>query len=466
MRRDSLTRRTLLQSMVGGSILLPGLLSELLAEDAARGSSPAASDAADPLAPRPPHYPAKAKRVIFLYATGGVSHIDTFDPKPKAKGRDGTTGKGKDRLCGSMWDFRPNPRCGTVVSDLFPQLRDCMDDICLIRSMKSAHFDHSEATLGMHTGSATFARPSMGSWVSYGLGTVNRNLPSFMVIAPALPYGGTQVYASDFLPAHHQGTRVIPGAEPIANLRPRTADDEIRAMELGLMEAFNTGHLKARRGDTALAARIRSFETAHHMQSAGPEAFDLSKESDATLALYGLKRGQTTGFGWQCLVARRLAERGVRFVELIDTGSNNNKAGNWDSHSDMKDHEVLARQVDQPMAGLLRDLKSRGMLDDTLVVWATEFGRTPYIEGKSGRHHHGDCFSVWLAGAGVKGGIVRGETDELGAKIVRDRTEVHDLHATILHLMGLDHERLTYRHAGRDFRLTDVHGHLLRDILA
>jgi hypothetical protein len=446
------SRRSVIKTMIGSSILLPGLLSEMLGADAG----------GDPLAARPPHFAPKAKRVIFLYATGGVSHIDTFDPKGMEKGRDGS---GKDKLMGSQWASSPNPRCGTVVSDLFPHLRESMDDICLIRTMKSAHFDHSEATLGFHTGSATFARPSMGSWVSYGLGTFNRDLPSFVVIAPNLPYGGTQVYANDFLPAYHQGTRVIPGKEPIANLQPRAGAGDLQEMELGLSAAFNRGHLRERAGDSALAARISSFETAFRMQQAAPEAFDISSEPAHVKAMYGLDRdnkGPANEFGWQCLVARRLAERGVRFIELVDTGSR----PNWDSHSDMKEHEELARNVDKPMAGLIADLKQRGMLEDTLVVWATEFGRTPSREGKNGRGHHGACFSVWLAGGGIKGGMVLGETDDIGARIVRDPVEVHDLHATILHQLGIDHERLTYRHAGRDYRLTDVSGNVLKQILA
>lgn len=447
----NMPRRTAIRSMVGGSLLLPGILSELLA-----GDGPPTKDS--PLAPKPPHFAPKAKRVIFLFATGGVSHIETFDPKPFGEGRDGS---GKDKLMGSVFPYSANKRCGTEVSDLFPHLREQMDNICVIRSMKSAHFDHTEAAVGMHTGSATFARPSMGSWLSYGLGTVNQNLPSFIVIAPHLPYGGTQVYASDFLPAYHQGTRVIPGAQPIDNLTALTTRRDIQELELGMTDAFNRGHLQHRRDDSQLAARIKSYETAFQMQTAGPEAFDVSSEDDRTLESYALKRGENTGFGWQCLVARRLAERGVRFIELVDTGSR----PNWDSHGEMKEHVPLAKAVDQPMAALIKDLKQRNMLDETLVVWATEFGRTPTKEGNNGRGHHGDCFSVWLAGGGIKGGIVHGETDDIGKTIVRDKVDVHDLHATILNQMGIDHTRLTYRHAGRDFRLTDVHGKIVRDIL-
>ncbi len=455
MLGQRLTRRNIIRSLMGGSLLLPGILTELLAQDAHGAAAPTTS----PLAPKPPHYRAKAQRVIMVFATGGVSHIDTFDPKSSANGRDG---KGKDKLMGSVFPYSPNPRCGTEVTDLFPHLREAMDDICVIRSMKSAHFDHTEAAVGMHTGSPTFARPSMGSWLSYGLGTVNQNLPSFIVVAPHLPYGGTQVYANDFLPAYHQGTRVIPGEQPIENLVPRTRNQRIQEMELGLAEAFNRGHLQTRADDSQLAARIKAFETAFQMQTAGPEAFDVFQEDDRTLDMYGLKRGDTSGFAWQCIAARRLAERGVRFIELVDSGSR----PNWDSHGNIKEHVPLAKASDQPLAALIRDLKQRGLFDDTLLVWATEFGRTPGREGNNGRGHHGDCFSIWLAGGGIKGGIVHGETDEVGRSIVRDKVDVHDLHATLLHLMGIDHTRLTYRHAGRDFRLTDVHGKLLQGILA
>lgn len=434
---------------MSGSLLMPGVLSEVLA----------AED--NPMAPRLPHWKAPAKSVIFIYATGGVSQVDTFDPKPIRDGRDGT---GKDKLMGNLFGAEPNPRCGTEVSNIFPHLRDVMDEICVIRSMKASHFDHSEATLGMHTGSPTFARPSMGSWVSYGLGTYNQNLPSFIVIAPHLPYGGTQVYASDFLPAVHQGTRVFPGDDPIANLRPPGGSAELQELEFDLVSTLNRKHFEARPQDSALAARIKSFETAFQMQQAAPEAFDIDAEPEHVRRLYGLDRktkGPGSDFAWQCLVARRLAERGVRFIELIDTGSR----PNWDSHGEMNEHADLAKNVDQPMAGLIRDLKQRGMLEETIVLWATEFGRTPTREGKNGRGHHRDCFSVWVAGGGFKGGHVHGVTDEIGKYTLEDQVEVHDLHATVLHQLGMDHERLTFRHAGRDFRLTDVHGRIIHDIL-
>lgn len=444
-----LSRRSLVPSLLGSSLLLPGMLSELLA----------AED--DPMRPRQPHWKAPAKSVIFIYATGGVSHIDTFDPKPTANGRDGT---GPDKLMGNLFGAAPNAKCGTEVSNIFPHLREVMDEICLIRAMRASHFDHSEATLGMHTGSPAFARPSMGSWVSYGLGTFNQNLPSFIVIAPHLPYGGTQVYASDFLPAIHQGTRVFPGDNPIANLQPPSRSEKLQDLEFDLVHALNERHFRERSHDTALAARIRSFETAFQMQQAAPEAFDLDQEPEHVRRLYGLDRptkGPGSDFAWQCLVARRLVERGVRFIELVDTGSR----PNWDSHGEMREHADLAANVDQPTAALIRDLKQRGMLNETIVVWATEFGRTPSREGKNGRGHHRDCFSVWLAGGGFRPGHVHGATDEIGKYPVQDPVEVHDLHATILHQLGLDHERLTFRHAGRDFRLTDVHGRIIREVL-
>jgi hypothetical protein len=455
----SVGRRAVLQSLAGGSLLLPGVLSQLLAEETPR----------DPLAPRAPHFPPRANRVIFLFSTGGVSHMDTFDYKPelfKADGKKTGVGGGLSNqqrvLLKPLWEFRPGGQCGTLVSDLFPHLRDCMDDICLIRSMKSDDNEHYQATLAIHTGSFFFTRPSMGAWISYGLGTMNRNLPSFVTIAPYLPYAGTQVFDNDFLPAYHQGVRVVPGTTPIPNLDRRTPQARVQELELGLAEAFNRRHLLRHAGDSDLAARIRTFETAFHMQTEARDVFDLSRESDETLAMYGLQRGQTDGFGWQCLVARRLAERGVRFIELIDCGSSKN----WDQHGDMAEHAERARYIDQPIAGLLQDLKRTGLLDDTLVVWTTEFGRTPGADGPKGRGHHSACFSSWLAGGGVKGGLVYGSTDEIAATVAENRVHVHDFHATILHLLGIDHTRLTYRHAGRDFRLTDVHGNVVSDILA
>lgn len=458
------TRRTIIRSMLAGSLLFPGILGELFGEER-RGR--AAPD--DPLAPRRPPFEPKAKRVIFLFSTGGVSHMDTFDPKPKLFAADGKTlgvGGGlsleKRPLLRPRWQFKPGGKCGTMVSDLFPYLRDRMDDICLVRSMSTDNNEHFQATLAIHTGSFFAARPSFGSWVSYGLGTENQNLPSFVVIAPHLPYAGTQVYANDFLPAYHQGTRVVPGKEPIPNVKRQPATAALQEQELELAGMLNRKHLESRGLDTGLAARLRTFETAYQMQFEAPEAFDLSSESKETLELYGVKPGDTESYGWQCLMARRLIERGVRFVELIDTGSSNN----WDSHGDMGAHEPLARRIDRPIAGLIQDLKRRGLLQDTLVVWTTEFGRTPGQDGAKGRGHHPACYSSWLAGGGIKPGIAYGATDDIGATVAENKVHVHDFHATLLHLLGFDHEKLTYRHAGRDFRLTDVHGQVVKDILA
>jgi hypothetical protein len=445
--------------------LYHGLVAELLA-----------AEAADPLAPKAPHFPAKAKSVIFLFMSGGVSHVDSFDPKPKLIADHGKQvvfdhpetknrpGYEKLFLKKPDWKFTPRGKSGIETSDLFPHLAKQIDDLTLIRSLHTSHSNHYNATLGMHTGSFAFARPSIGAWASYGLGTVNRNLPSFLVLAPQMPYAGTQVWASDFLPGAHQGTRVVPGAEPVANLKPRVDSKAKQQLELDALKVFNESHRSSRGDDPLLAARIKSFETAFGMQTEMPEALDLSKETDDTLGLYGLKRGQTDSFGWQCLVARRLVQRGVRFVELIHTGS----SANWDSHGNMADHGRLAQQVDQPMAGLIQDLKRQGLFDDTLVVWTTEFGRTPFnnTAANPGREHHNWAFTSWLAGAGVKRGHVHGSTDEHGIRAVEKPVHVHDFHATILHLMGLDHTKLTYRHAGRDYRLTDVHGEVVKEILS
>ncbi len=443
----------MIRSLVAGSLVFPGIFNELLAASG--------SDAG----PRPAHFAPRAKRVIFLYMTGGVSHMDSFDPKPKLKadgGKPTSDTPGAALYLPPLWDFKPGGKCGTEVSDLFPNIRECMDDICLIRSMRGDHNDHFQATLGIHTGSVSVARPSIGSWVSYGLGTENQNLPSFVVLAPELPYAGTQVYSSDFLPGVHAGTRVQAGAEPIPNLVRRSASQRIQEIELSLLDRFNRKHQQQHPADPALVARMESFETAAGMQMAMPDVLDFTKETDATLNLYGLERGTTKGFAWQCLVARRLVERGVRFVELIDVGSHDN----WDAHGNMATHAPLAKNVDQAVAGLLKDLKTRGLLEDTLVVWTTEFGRTPNTDGPKGRSHHAAAFSSWMAGGGVKGGMVYGKTDDYGGRVVEDPVHVHDFHATILHLLGFDHEKLTFRHAGRDFRLTDVSGSVVKAILA
>ena len=446
------SRRQFFRSLAGGGLILPAALSELSA-----GTNGSLSSS---------HFEPKAKRVIFLFMTGGVSHVDTFDPKPHLTKKHNLPFNKNKFHKGADWPFQQYGQCGTEVSDLFPQIGSMMDKICLVRSMQNINGDHFGATIGIHTGSATFNRPSMGSWVSYGLGTENQNLPAFMVLSKGIPYGGAQSWGSDFLPVRHQGTRIVPGPDPIANIRPIGEDLARQRTGLNLLEFLNQQHLKGRTQDSNLAARIKSFETAFGMQAEAPEAFDVTRESDATHRLYGLERGNSKGFGWQCLVARRLAERGVRFIELIDGDTSIDN--NWDTHANMGTYNRLAKNVDRPIAGLLQDLESRGMLDETLVVWTTEFGRGPFCPapGTDGRGHHSRVYSSWLAGAGVEGGTVYGSSDEFGDKIASNRVTAHDFQATILHLLGIDHERLTYRHAGRDYRLTDVHGEVVQEILS
>ena len=451
--------------MVAGSVMMPALVSDMMG-----------AEQANQYAPRKTHFSPKARRVIFINLSGGVSHLDTFDHKPqlyREHGKEIAKGDhpeiqnrpGYERifLKTPQWQFKQYGQCGKEVSSLFPEVARCVDDIAFINSMHTSHSNHYNATLGMHTGSFTVTRPSIGAWVSYGLGTENQNLPSFIVIAPHSPYAGGQVWGSDFLPGAHQGTRVVPGSNPVPNITPRVSG-KLQELELAALRRRNQQHLARQPGNPELAARMRAFETAFGMQMAVPEAFDFTRETDATHELYGLKSGQNNAFGWQCLAARRLAERGVRFIELIHTGS----SGNWDSHGDMMDHERLAKQVDRPIYGLLTDLKQRGLLDDTLVVWTTEFGRTPFNSSADhkGREHHNWAFTTFLAGAGVKAGHTHGATDEIGLKSVVDPVHTHDFHATILHLLGLNHERLTYFHDGRDFRLTDVLGQVVNGVLA
>lgn len=463
------SRRDMLRYAGGGfgGLALAGLLSELEASNPTPGTP-------DSLAPRAPHFAARAKRVIFLFMGGGVSHLESFDPKPKLTADDrrtisidnwqGRSGSYKFFLKRPWFPFRPGGKCGTEVSDLFPHLRNVVDDLCVIRSMHTDHTNHYESTLGMHTGSFSFARPGMGAWASYGLGTENHNLPSFVVIAPETPYAGTQNWSSDFLPGCHQGTPIETGEAPLRNLKSLAASGDLQSLELDLIARANRQHLAKRASGADLEARIQSFETAFGMQHAAPEAFDLSDESAATLDMYEVEQGKTESFGWQCLIARRLSERGVRFVELIHGGSSNN----WDAHGDMQQHVPRAKQVDRPIAALLMDLKQRGLLEETLVVWTTEFGRTPYHSDANakGREHHHQVFSSWLAGAGVQRGMVYGASDEYGIAVGEKGMHVHDLHATILHLLGLDHTRLTYRYSGRDYRLTDVHGQVVHEIIA
>ncbi len=467
------SRRGFLKSAVVGSPLFWALVRDMEARGAAPSSGSSSSVLGGALASS--HHAAKAKQVIFVFFSGGVSHIDSFDPKPALTRDHGKQIKLdhpeiKDRpgyekifLKRTTFPFTVQNQAGIPVSSLFPHLNQRMDQVALIRSMHTEHSNHYNATLGMHTGSFNQARPSMGSWVSYGLGTLNSNLPNFLVLAPQDPYAGSQIFASDFLPGSNQGTRVISMTQPIPDLTSRVSAN-LQRTELDLLARRNRRHLEERGGDPKLMARLRSFETAFGMQHAAPEAFDLSGETVATKTAYGLETEPTKSFAWQCLMARRLVERGVRFVEIVHTGS----SGNWDSHGDMKDHERLAAQVDKPLAALIDDLRARGMLEDTLVVWTTEFGRTPFnnTADAPGREHHPWAFSSWMAGAGIKPGMIYGGTDEHGVRSVDQPVDVHDFHATILHLLGIDHLRLTYRHSGRDYRLTDVSGNVVNGILA
>ncbi len=425
------------------------------------------------LAPRPSHFEPKARQLILVFLTGGVSHLDTFDPKPKLNADHNKPmpafGLRADEakplpLLGSKFAFERSGQSGLPISELFSHLRTLADDLCVIRSMHTDIVEHFQATLAMHTGSATVPLPSIGSWLSYGLGTFNPNLPSYVVLAEHFPYAGAQVWDSNFLPAEHQGVRIIPGDKPIADLAPLPRPVKLRELEAMMLRDVNEQHLAARPADGDLRARLASFDTARGMMREAPEVFDLSDEPDAVAAKFGFQKGGNKSFGWQCLIARRLIERGVRVVELIDTGSHDN----WDSHGDMETHRPKALRVDRALTALLHDLKIRGLLDQTLVAICTEFGRTPWSDSGNGkgRNHYAKAFSSLLCGAGVRGGMAYGATDDYGASIVANPCHVHDYHATILHLMGLDHTRLTYRYAGRDFRLTDVSGEVLSAILS
>jgi hypothetical protein len=465
----TLSRRQLLSSAAHGFGMLA--LGALMNDRAYGGEGPAP---VDPLAPKKPHFPAKAKRVIFLFMGGGVSHVDTFDPKPlleKYNGQDipltldGHLRQGGRKVFASPWTFQKYGRIGMDVSTLFPEVAGIADDLCFIRSMACDNIDHNSATFQLTTGEQTFSRPSMGSWVLYGLGSENRDLPGFISIAPTLPQPGTRCWGSSFLPAAFQGARVKDMKHPIADLDATLTRADQRS-QLDLIGALGKRHAAAREADSRLDARLASFELAFRMQKEAPDAFDLTQESKETEALYGIDQKESAEFGRQCLLARRLAERGVRFIH-VDCGSDASSVGHWDQHGKIKEgHTKNAKRTDRPVAGLIKDLKQRGLLDDTLVVWATEFGRTPTRQGPDGREHHPHAFTMWMAGGGVKRGHIHGATDEWGWNITQDRVHIHDLHATILHLLGLDHERLTYRFSGRDYRLTDVHGHVVKALLA
>ena len=464
---DRLTRRELLRRSGGGfgALALAAMLAE---ESAARGDLPAGSPA-NPLAARQAHFTPRAKRVIFLFMPGGPSQVDTFDPKPRLTRDDGQPSPklylGQQRtLLASPWKFRRYGAAGLDVSELFPQTAQHADDLCVIRSMVTDDPNHPGGCLLMHTGERVASRPSLGAWVTYGLGTENADLPGFVAIGPGPIIEGARQYGASFLPAAYQGTFVSNPDQPLKNLRAPSAPGRQRR-ELDVLARLNERHRTDRADDGRLSARINSFELAYRMQAAAPEAFSLAGETSDTARRYGLDQPATETFGKQCLLARRLVERGVRFVQLYHTTGGFQP---WDQHSDLKaGHERNALATDQPIAALLADLKQRGLLEDTLVIWGGEFGRTPAREGTAnGRDHHPFGFTMWLAGGGVRGGMAHGATDEFGWDAVENPVHVHDLHATILHLLGLDHERLTYRYAGRDFRLTDVHGHVVKGILA
>jgi hypothetical protein len=445
-------------------------LAHLLAQDAK------ATTSTDPLAVRSPHFPAKAKRVIFLFMSGGPSHVDLFDHKPALQKYDGQplpfekpqlerTKTGN--LLASPWKFSRHGQSGLEISELLPHLAQRADDICVIKSMLADNINHNGACLQMNTGEQAFSRPSLGSWLQYGLGSENQNLPGFVVISPSQPAQGAPLWGSSFLPAAYQGTLVQDLKHPIANLSNQQFSLQDQRAELDLLQKMNRFHAAQHPADNRLESRIESFELAFRMQTDAPEAFGVEQETLATQALYGLDNPVTEIYGRQCLMARRLIERGVRMVQVYHTVTNKRTSCQlWDQHGSLQQelpNNCLA--TDKPIAGLLTDLRNRGLLDETLVIWGGEFGRTPTAEGKNGREHHPFGFTMWMAGGGVKAGYSHGQTDEFGWHATDKIVHVHDLHATILHLMGLNHEQLTYRYAGRDYRLTDVHGHVVQDIL-
>lgn len=462
--RRHLLKRT---SLGFGSLALTSMLA-----DQTRGDGRLTS----PLAAKLPHFEPRAKRVLFLFMKGGPSHVDTFDHKPALDRDDGKEFPfAKPRvqfaktttLLKSPWKFKPRGESGIPVSELFPNVARHADDLCVLNSVHGTNPAHGGAALKLHTGSDRFVRPSLGSWVTYGLGTENENLPAFVTICPTLAHGGVKNWGGAFLPAHYQGTPLGNASQPSSQARLeylRHSKLSLRAqrMQLDLLREMNEGHLRATGDNDDLEARIASFELAFRMQTEMPELADISDETAETTRLYGLDQSMTEDFGRQCLMARRFLERGVRFVQVTHSDSK----VQWDQHSNLiEGHTKNAAEVDVPIAGLLTDLKRRGLLRDTLVVWGGEFGRTPTMQGKNGRDHNPEGFTIWLAGAGVRSGIRYGATDEYGYYAVENKMHVHDFHATLLHLLGLDHKQLTYRHAGRDFRLTDVAGEVAHGIL-
>lgn len=462
------SRRSVLQNFAGGfgMLALAGLLDD---------ERPRVRAAELPTAPRP-HFAAKAKNVIFCFMDGGVSHVDSFDPKPKLAELDGKlytdsknpTANGNRKWLKSPWKFKRHGSSGIPVSELFPHMAGCVDDFAIIRSMKADLPLHSTGVLHLHTGANFAGRPSLGSWVSYGLGSENKNLPSFVVLSfGVIPCGGMETFSSAFLPVAHQSSQFRIDGAPVDNIKPADPNAQIQATKLAWLRKQNHAFMERSGDERAIEAAIGNYELAYRMQSLVPDVVDLGRETAETHKLYGLdsKVPSQRQYGMQCLRARRLVESGVRFVEITcPPGASN---GTWDQHGNLKKgHEKNALDTDQAIAGLLKDLKRRGLLDETLVVWAGEFGRTPHSAGTDGRDHHPEGFTVWLAGGGAKAGTIYGATDELGMRAVESVTSVHDLHATILHLLGLDHWKLTYRFGGRDMRLTDVHGSVIEGVLS
>jgi hypothetical protein len=469
-----MTRRDALRATACGFgyVALAGLLA---------GHSAASTN---PLAPKPPHFKPRARRVIFIFMQGGPSHVDTFDYKPLLDREDGkmigfddartiaNTGKRgtPQRVMKTLWKFAQHGQSGHWVSELFPEMARHVDDLCFLHGMRTEGIAHGPATLFLHCGATNFPRPSVGAWVTYGLGTENENLPAFVTISPSAGNGGQRNFGNAFLPPIYQGTPLGRAGSPaseatIRNLANPTLSPAAQRRQLDLLRDLNAEQLKKAPGDYELEAVVNSFELAWRMQNNAPDTLDLSKESPATQALYGIGEKATDNFGRQCLMARRLSEAGVRYIQVTYGDNTANPA--WDQHSNLPKHADHAVAIDKPVAGLLADLKQRGLLEDTLVWWGGEFGRTPYAEKNgTGRDHNPGGFTVWLAGGGVKRGFTYGATDEFGHQAVEGKVHMHDLHATILHLLGLDHEKLTYRFDGRNFRLTDVHGRVVKEILA
>lgn len=451
-------------------------LSSMLANS---GGLAAGTPSTNSLAPKSTHFPAKAKHIIFLYMDGGPSQVDTFDPKPMLEKHHGKSpyevlGKVEPtqfanigKLLKSPWAFKNYGECGLPVSDLFPHVGTCADELAVVRSVVSQFSEHTFANYFLHSGSGLQGRPSHGAWVSYGLGSECDDLPAFVVLNGGLiPPGGMDCFGSGFLPAAYQGSVFTSGEAPVANIRPSEKSREIQDAKLALMRRLDQSRLEKLGHVDALESAIANYELAARMQTAVPQLTDLRSETKETQELYGLNDefGNTRQFGRNCLVARRLVERGVRFIELTCPGGNGDR---WDQHGGLVDgHTKNAKSVDKPIAGLIKDLKARGLLGETLIVWCGEFGRTPFAQGSDGRDHNPFGFTIWMAGGGVKGGVTYGATDDFGYRAVENKVEIHDLHATMLHLLGMDHTKLTYRFSGRDMRLTDVHGHVLKEILA